>query len=92
MNNHKEVVNYVTSGIANTAYLVTVQSNLDQVLQTLVLIVGLISGILSVAYTGYKWYKQATSPDSIGGTKVTIDEIGQGLKEVKEEIDNVNKH
>ena len=87
----KEIFGYATSVVANTSLVVVETSQLDHLLQTAILVVGLLSGILSILYTGFKWYLKATDPKGPGGSKITIGEIKEGFEEVQEAVENVNK-
>lgn len=91
MSDKKEVMNYVMSGIANGVVIVTEQSNLDHIMNSILIALGIVSALLSIGYTVFKWYKQVTSPSSAGGAKITIGEIEDGINKVKEEIDRGNK-
>ena len=91
MSDKREVMNYVMSGIANGVVVVTEQSNLDHVMNSILIALGIVSALLSIGYTVFKWYRQVTSPSSVGGTKITIEEIEDGINKVKEEIDRGNK-
>ena len=58
-----------------------------------IILATIVSGV-TLAFIIYKWYKRATSEDSDGGSKVTLDEItelGKEIKEYKEENQNGNK-
>jgi hypothetical protein len=92
MGNHKEVFGYATSGIANAITVTVAANGIDVMLQTLLLIIGIISGILSIMYSAYKWYHRATHPDSHGGTKITSKEIEEGIKDLMEVTRSVNKN
>lgn len=91
MGKHKEVFGWITAGIANTATAVTQTHAVDEFLYTATLVVGLIAGVLSIMYSGYKWFNRATSSESPGGKKITIEEIKEGFEEIKEVAKNANK-
>lgn len=92
MTKNKEVFGYVTAFISNGSFIVATQSELDALLYTLTLIVGLVAGLLSVAYTAVKWYQNARDLSSDGGRRITIDELKDGIEVIREEIENVDKN
>lgn len=51
-------------------------------------IIAAISGLVSIAYTIWKWYKHATDKNSEGGEKITLDEAGKLIEEVHEELNS----
>ena len=56
----------------------------NEVLQMIMLVISILSFVITTAYTFYKWYKRATSEDSVGGKQITKEE----LEELKEEAKN----
>lgn len=87
----KEGFGWATSVVTNSTTVVAATTQLEHTLQIAVLTLGVISGIMSVAYTSYKWYKKVTHHDSHGGKRITEKEVDEGFKEVMEVIKNVNK-
>lgn len=82
----------VTAGIANGSYVLASTGGLESMLNVIVLIVGLISGIVSITYTLTKWYTNATSDLSDGGKKITVNELKDLIDIIKEEEENGNKN
>ena len=81
---NKELGGYV--GSTFTAVLAVVQTN--QVFQIIEVILACISFALSIAYTIWKWHKNAKSEDSDGGSKITkkeVDDLFDDLHEITKE-------
>ena len=82
----KDNIVYVSVG-AVEAVVTIAQTN--EVLQTIQIIISCVAGAFAIAYTIWKWYKKATSKDSPGGEKVTKEEIGDLITDVKEEVSDI---
>ena len=87
-------VGEVTSVIANGGAIMGISGG-DSVTQLIGIIVAILSGVMSIAYTGYKWYKLAKSENSDGGSKITMKEVEDGFKEVipavKEVVESIKE-
>lgn len=97
--NNKEMFGWVFAGISNGTIAMVSTGTLDYVLSTATLIVGLLSGLISIAYTLYKWYRKSVSQDSEGGKKITPDEMAEvvdiakvGIETIKEVVNNGNRN
>jgi membrane protein implicated in regulation of membrane protease activity len=82
----KDTIVYGSVGIVETVVTVA-QTN--EVLQTVQIIISCVAGAFAIAYTIWKWYKRATSKDSPGGEKITKEEVGDLITDVKEEASNI---
>ena len=82
----KDNIVYISVG-AIEAVVTIAQTN--EVLQTIQIIISCIAGAFAIAYTVWKWYKKATSKDSPGGEKITKEEIGDLITDVKEEVSDI---
>lgn len=82
----KDTIVYGSVGIVETVVTVA-QTN--EVLQTVQIIISCVAGAFAIAYTIWKWYKKATSKDSPGGEKITKEEVGDLITDVKEEASNI---
>ena len=82
----KDTIVYGSVGIIE-AVVTVAQTN--EVLQTIQIIISCVAGAFAIAYTIWKWYKKATSKDSPGGEKITKEEIGDLITDVKEEVSDI---
>lgn len=82
MSNDVKGVNYISSGVA--AVFTAMQT--EHALQIISLIITILSVVVSLAFTFYKWYKEAKKDG-----KITKDEIQDLHKDVKEVIDDHKK-
>ena len=82
----KDNIVYASVGAIETVVTVA-QTN--EVLQTVQIIISCVAGAFAIAYTIWKWYKKATSKDSPGGEKITKEEVGDLITDVKEEASNI---
>ena len=82
----KDNIVYVSVG-AIEAVVTIAQTN--EVLQTIQIIISCVAGAFAIAYTIWKWHKKATSKDSPGGEKITKEEIGDLITDVKEEVSDI---
>jgi len=72
------------SGTAITAVLTAFQY--DEMLKWINLILSIVTALVTIAYTIYRWYKRAKKD-----SKVTIDEVGELLDEVHTELDKTKE-
>ena len=76
-------------GTVVEAVLAASQSN--EILQAIQIILAIISFIITILYTIWKWYENATKDDSDGGKKITKKEINELVNDVKKEVDKDDK-
>lgn len=62
-------------------------SQANETLQTIQIVLSIITFVVTICYTIWRWYKKATSDDSDGGKKITKDEIDELVEDVKKEVD-----
>ena len=62
-------------------------SQANETLQTIQIILSIITFVVTICYTIWRWYKKATSDDSKGGKNITKDEIDELVEDVKKEVD-----
>ena len=81
MNNFKDTIfGWVGTGI--TSILAATQTR--EVFQIIELIVAILVGLVTLAYTIYKWYKRATADG-----KITEEEVDELVEEVKPVVNGV---
>lgn len=80
----KDGIVYGGVGIVET--VVTV-SQTNEVFQTVQIIISAVAAAVALAYTIWKWYKNATKEDSPGGKKITKDEVVDLVDQVKDSLD-----
>lgn len=83
----KENAGYVGSSFI--AALAFVQTN--EIFQLVQVILACISFCVTIAYTVWRWKKKATDEKSDGGKKITGDEVGDLIENIKEEVDKVGE-
>ena len=71
------------------AVLAASQSN--EILQAIQIILSIITFVLTILYTIWRWYKNATDENSDGGKKITKKEVDELVNDVKEKVDENNK-
>lgn len=82
----KDNIVYASVGAIET--IVTVAQT-NEVLQTVQIIISCVAGAFAIAYTIWKWYKKATSKDSPGGEKITKEEVGDLITDIKDEVSDI---
>lgn len=82
----KDNIVYASIGVVETVVTVA-QTN--EVFQTVQIIISCVAGALAIAYTIWKWWKKATSKDSPGGEKITKEEVGDLITDVKDEVSDI---
>lgn len=75
----KENLGYICTGVS--AILTALQDN--ELYQVINMILVILSLVINIIYTIYKWYKQASQDG-----RIDMDEVGDLLEDVKNEIDN----
>lgn len=76
-------------GTVVEAVLAASQSN--EILQAIQIILSIITFTLTICYTIWRWYHNATKDDSDGGKKITKKEINELVNDVKEKVDENDK-
>ena len=76
-------------GTVIEAVLAASQSN--EILQAIQIILSIITFVLTILYTIWRWYKNAIDDNSDGGNKITKKEIDELIDDVKEKVDENNK-
>lgn len=78
----------VAVGVGGTAFETALAvSQTNEVMQTIQIGLSIITFIVTLGYTIWKWYKHATREDSDGGKNITKKEIEDLIDEVKKEED-----
>lgn len=78
----------IAAGSAGTAIeTVLAVSQTNEVLRAIQIILSIITFLVTLAYTVWKWYKKATDENSDGGKKITKDEIDELVDDVKKEVE-----
>ena len=73
--------------ITGTAVCLTnTATQTNQTMQTINLIITIVVGVVTLAYTIFKWYRKAKEDG-----KITPDEVGDLVEDVKEELDKYTK-
>ena len=80
-----EVTAVGSAGTAIETVLAACQTN--EVLKAIQIVLSIITFLVTLAYTVWKWYKKATDDKSDGGKKITKDEVDDLFKQ----IDDLNK-
>lgn len=84
------VFGYLGTGIS-TGGAVYMGVSGEEILSIIIGCVAILSGLVSIAYTIYKWYKNVTSENSEGGKLITINEVKSGLNEVLPMVEKVKE-
>lgn len=71
----------ILSGVSTGVWLTSIFSE-ERILGTISGIIAIISGLIAIVYSVWRWYKQATQPDSKGGSSITKEEAIDGVKDV----------
>lgn len=77
------------TGTGIEAILAATQTN--EILQAVQIILAIISFLVTIIYTFWKWYKNATREDSDGGKKITKNEVSDLIQDIKKETDKDDK-
>lgn len=75
-----------TGGTTLEAVLAVNQVN--EVLQAIQITLAIVTFLVTIAYTIWKWYKNAKKKDSDGGEEITPKELEDLAKQLKETKDN----
>ena len=78
------------TGTGIEAILAATQTN--EILQVVQIVLAIISFLVTIIYTFWKWYKNATREDSDGGKKITKNEVSDLIKDIKKETDKDDKN
>lgn len=70
--------------VSNASGIILIAQTID-LMSILVMLIGIVSGVISIGYNVYKWYKKVTHENSDGGKNITLKEIEDGLKEIKKD-------
>lgn len=70
--------------VSNASGIILMAQAID-LMSILVMLIGVISGVISIGYNLYNWYKKVTHENSDGGKNITLKEIEDGLKEIKKD-------
>ena len=70
--------------VSNASGIILMAQTID-LMSILVMLIGIISGLISIGYNMYNWYKKVTHENSDGGKIITLKEIEDGLKEIKKD-------
>ena len=62
-------------------------SQTNEIMQTIQIVLAIISFIITILYTIWKWYDNATKDDSDGDKKITKKEINELVDDVKKEVE-----
>lgn len=66
-------------------------SQANEIFQMIQIALAIISFVVTIAYTLWRWYKNATKEDSDGGKKITpkeVKDLTDDLKNIKKEEDD----
>ena len=78
----------IAAGSAGTAIeTVLAVSQTNEVLRAIQIILSIITFLVTLAYTVWKWYQKATDENSDGGKKITKKEIDELVDDVKKEVE-----
>lgn len=81
---HDEIIGFTASSIST--FLTITQTK--ELFQTVQLVLSCLCFVVTILYTVWKWYKNATKEDSPGGTKITVDEVENLFDNLKDNIKN----
>ena len=80
-----EVIAAGSAGTAIETALAACQTN--EVLKAIQIVLSIITFLVTLAYTVWKWYRKATDEKSDGGKKITKNEIDDLMNNIKDEVD-----
>ena len=74
--------------ISLSAAFTALQTN--EVFQTVSLVVTILSGIVSIVFIIWRWWKQAKKDGKVDGEDIgqLLDDLSEGLKDIKSDIDD----
>ena len=75
------ILGAILSGVSTGTWLTSMFSE-ERILGTISGITAIISGVIAIGYTVWRWYKKATRVDSKGGSSITKEEAIDGVKDV----------
>lgn len=79
----------VSGGLVSlSAMLTALQTN--DLFQTVSLVVTILSGIVSIVFIIWRWWKQAKKDGKVDGEDIgqLLDDLSEGLKDIKSDIDD----
>lgn len=79
---HDEIIGFTASSISTVLTI----TQTKELFQTVQLVLSCLCFVITILYTVWKWYKNATKEDSPGGTKITVDEVENLFDNLKENI------
>lgn len=86
---HETIYSWAGSILASVAS-VNAELTGERLVAIITGVIAIISGLASLAYTIWKWYKVATSENSKGGKEITVDEFGELIELLPKKGDDTN--
>ena len=81
------------TGVSGTAVeTVLAVSQVNETLQAIQIVLACITFVVTIAYTVWKWYRNAKKKDSDGGEKITGKEVDDLFEEIKKEVDDNDRN
>lgn len=75
------ILGTILSGVSTGTWLTSMFSE-ERIIGTISGITAIVSGLIAIGYTVWRWYKKATQTDSKGGSSITKEEAISGVKDV----------
>lgn len=63
-------------------------SQVNEVMQAIQIGLAIVTFLVTIGYTIWKWYKKATDDDSDGGKKITKKEVDELVDDIKKETED----
>lgn len=82
---------HAVGGAATTIETLLAISQTSEVLRIIQIVLSIITFLVTLAYTIWKWYNKATDDKSDGGKKITKDEVDELFDEIKDQVDEKDK-
>ena len=67
-------------------------SQVNEVMQAIQIGLAIITFLVTICYTIWKWYKRATDEDSDGGKNITKKEVDDLVEDIKKETDKYDRN
>ena len=77
-----------TGAAGTTVETVLAVNQVNEVMQAIQIALAILTFLVTIGYTVWKWYKQAKKKDSDGGKNITKKELDDLFEEIKKEVDN----
>lgn len=85
------IISYAGSGFTVLTGMLTL--SIDEIKSIILLVLGVISGLLAISLSVYKWYKEASKDGKITAEEIKegVEILANGIEDIKENVGKEEK-